>query len=208
MKKIVKKFFKMRGVWLYSIVTILYVIWIYSVDSILQNMGVEYSQNVVGTIITTEKLANAVNVPAPDLIVLTVVPIFEEIVFRWLPLFTVTTVFSLLVSLLKRKNINTIIPNNIGIACTILVVLLSSAVFGYYHGNMYNLLLQGVLGLVLSMFYLRTYYRRKWAGKRVILQIFPLLTSTVYHILTNQIWYLFDWESRAERFWSFGFFII
>ena len=170
MKKIVKKFFKMRGVWLYSIVTILYVIWIYSVDSILQNMGVEYSQNVVGTIITTEKLANAVNVPAPDLIVLTVVPIFEEIVLRWLPLFTVTTVFSLLVSLLKRKNINTIIPNNIGIACTILVVLLSSAVFGYYHGNMYNLLLQGVLGLVLSMFYLRTYYRRKWAGKRVILQ--------------------------------------
>ena len=120
----------MRGVWLYSIVTILYVIWIYSVDSILQNMGVEYSQNVVGTIITTEKLANAVNVPAPDLIVLTVVPIFEEIVFRWLPLFTVTTVFSLLVSLLKRKNINTIIPNNIGIACTIGGYLLQNAALG------------------------------------------------------------------------------
>lgn len=185
MKKLVKRIFMMRGVWLYSIVTVLYVIWIIVVSYILDKLGVDYSDSVA-------KLVDTFHAPFSRVLDEIMVPFIEEIAFRWLPLFSVTTFFNILVSALKKKNVNTKIANNIGIRCLATVVVVISGVFGYGHGGFYNLFLQGVLGLILSFFYLRTYYRRKWAGKKVLFQFLPLLTSTTYHVLTNQMWYLVD----------------
>lgn len=152
MKKLFKRIFMMRGIWLYGIVTALYVIWIIVVSYILDKFGVDYSDSVA-------KLVDAFRAPFSRVLDEIMVPFIEEIVFRWLPLFSATTFFNILVSSLKKKNVNTKIPNNIGIACIIVVVLVMSGIFGYGHGGFYNIFLQGILGLILSMFYLRTYYR-------------------------------------------------
>ena len=182
----------MRGVWLYGIVTVLYLIWTLSVLHILDKMGVDYSQHVVAKIPDNNMFFKAINVSSSHIIAEVFLPLLEELFFRWLPLFSVTTLFYLLIRFLKKKNRNTKTVNNIGIACIVIVAVLFSACFGYGHGNYYNLLIQGVLGLILSMIYLRVYYRRRWAGKRVLFQFLPYLASSIYHILTNQMWYVVD----------------
>ena len=185
MKKLVKRIFMMRGIWLYGIVTALYVTWIIVVSYILDKFGVDYSDSVA-------KLVDAFRAPFSRVLDEIMVPFIEEIGFRWLPLFSVTTFFNILVSSLKKKDVNTKIANNIEVGCITAVAVIFSGVFGYGHGGFYNLFLQGVLGLILSFFYLRTYYRRKWAGKRVLFQFLPLLSSTMYHVLTNQMWFVVD----------------
>lgn len=196
MKKLFKRIFMMRGVWLYSIVTVLYVIWTLSILYILDKMGVDYSQNVVAKITDKDVFFKAINVSSSQIIAEVFLPLLEELFFRWLPLFSVTTLFYLVILFLKKKKRNTKTINNIGIACVVIVVVLFSACFGYGHGNYYNLLIQGVLGLILSMIYLRVYYRRRWAGKRVLFQFLPYLASSLYHILTNQMWYVVDYFYR------------
>lgn len=111
MKKLVKRIFMMRGVWLYSIVTVFYLIWTLSVLYILDKMRVDYSQHVVA------KLVDTFHAPFSRVLEEIMVPFIEEIAFRWLPLFSVTTFFNILVSALKKKNVNTKIANNIGVGC-------------------------------------------------------------------------------------------
>lgn len=72
------------------------------------------------------------------------------------------------------------------------VVLISSAIFGYVHGNIYNILIQGVGGVVFFLFYLRKLYRERLQGKSDLLQLAPLASSALYHLVSNWCFHLLD----------------
>ena len=64
-------------------------------------------------------------------------PLWEEVVFRWFPLFMV-----------RKLSREYKIP----------VILASSAIFGFCHGDAVNVWIQGVLGLVMACVYLKNGY--------------------------------------------------
>lgn len=184
MKKLAKKIISMDIGLLYCITTVLYVCWVMFVVNIYDGSGISYSTKVYGKLVADEEVQ--------DRLGFVFIPFIEEICFRWLPLFSTISLFSILKFALRKNNVGTQVVKTIEKIMIIAVALVSSLIFGFLHGGVYNILLQGVLGLILSMFYLRTYYRRKFAKEWCYLQIYPLLSSTLYHILTNGIWYCMD----------------
>jgi len=127
---------------------------------VLLAFDVACSQNVATTDITDNNLG------------LFLAPLLEEIIFRWIPMLIV-------VSLSKRY-----FPQYKLRAMVISLVMLSF-IFGYLHGNMYNILLQGVSGLFISAFYLRAYLRSDPSQRITRTQLIPLASATTFHVLCN-----------------------
>ena len=203
MKKLAKKIIKMNVILFYCITTTLYVGWVELYAYYLDKYGIEYGQNVIhetgqstGSAILFQNVLTsaskyvdkAVSFPLPYMLEAIVIPTIEEIVFRWLPLLLLINIFRVILERREKKNIDTYGMKKFERFCIIFVVLVGSAIFGYSHGNFYNILDQGVLGIAVYLVYLRVFYRRKWAGKRCYAQIYPLLASVLYHISINQLW--------------------
>ena len=54
-------------------------------------------------------------------------------------------------------------------------------------GNVYNILIQGVLGLTLMIIYLRAFFVRRDKGLRTRFQFVPYVQAGLYHCLYNLI---------------------
>lgn len=161
--KLWAKFMKMSIIKLYPLALVFNFIWCILIGFILHLLGVSFSQNVAST---SELTSTLFLVPMCALV--------EEMLFRWLPFMLFFTLFG---KINREKS-------KYGILA---VVIISSGIFGYVHGNIFNVLIQGVSGVILCAFYLRTLFKRKAAGKRVKYQVRPLLSSTLFHTLSNTI---------------------
>jgi hypothetical protein len=150
--------------------------WLFAVGKILHNYEIEFSQNVASSLrlFAVDFMDNF----ALDF----VCTLLEEVIFRWGPMIIFFACFWVVVKIAKIDNE---LMSKIKEYCIVIIVLVSSTIFGIVHGNVFNILVQGVSGLIFFMFYLRALYRGKFKGKSDVCQIRPLISSTLYHMLSN-----------------------
>lgn len=171
MKKFWQKIMRMNIVKLYLLTLAFHFVWNFTVGGTLYLCGVDFSQHVARD---SEFTSSLFLVPMCAFI--------EEMMFRWAPMVLFFTGLSLLA---KNGRVEDDTMKKIETYGVAVVVIVSSIIFGVVHGNIFNILLQGVSGVIFCMFYLRTLYRRKEAGKVDRLQKYPVLSSTIYHTLSN-----------------------
>lgn len=158
---------------LYAITLPSHLVWLLVVGIVLRVAGLQFSQHVASS---SEFSSSLFFIPCVALV--------EEMMFRWVPM----TLLSLaLIVLTKLKIINTEKRDTIEIYGIYAVVIGISIWFGMLHGNVFNILLQGVSSLIFFMFYLRTYFRRKQENPKISYQMRPLLASTIYHTVSNAV---------------------
>ena len=166
----------MNTVKLYLLMLGIHFVWNISVIIPLSLLGVEYSQHVASFF---NKASNSF---LSDITLLPMCALAEEWLFRWLPMFIFFTILGVFIKIGRVDDEKRSKIEKYGLAA---IVIISSVIFGLVHGNGFNILIQGVSGVIFSMFYLRTLYRRREAGKKHKVQFVPLLSSTVYHTLSN-----------------------
>ena len=147
--------------------------WTLFAGIILYLSGAQFSQNVASSSEFTNML-----------FLLPMCAIAEEVLFRWIPFLLLFSFIGFCVKYVKINGESRAKMEKYGILA---VVIVTSAIFGYVHGNIFNILLQGVSGLIFCAFYLRTLFKRRAAGKKVKWQTMPLLSSSLYHTLVNTI---------------------
>lgn len=106
----------------------------------------------------------------------------EEIMFRWGPMIILSSILTYYYRngrLTKRQFFN------VEKHCLLGLVILLSIIFGWVHGNVFNVLIQGVSGVVFYIIYLRCFFIERDNGVRDRLQIVPLIESTTYHAMAN-----------------------
>lgn len=175
MKKLWNKIKEMKTVKLYLLMLGIQFVWNISMLIPLSLCGVEFSQHVASfSTISNSFLYNVALLPMCALI--------EEVLFRWLPMILFFVGLGIFVKKSKANDETKSKVEKYGVAS---IVIISSIIFGFVHGNVFNILIQGVSGVIFSMFYLRTLYLRREAGKKDNLHVMPLLSSTIYHTLSN-----------------------
>ena len=172
MKKFFRKIVEMNIIKLYCVTLVFHFAWVFMIGTILHHFDVEFSQNVVSSL----------NFLSEELIDDIACVFLEEMLFRWGPM----VLFFLSIWILcKITKIGDKPASRIRKCGIVIIVLVSSTIFGIAHGNVFNILIQGVAGVIFFMFYLRTLYREKYKGKSDIFQLRPLMSSAVYHALCN-----------------------
>ena len=161
-------------------------LWSFIVGATLYLCGAKFSQHVASS---SEFVSSFLLVPMCALL--------EEMLFRWGPMVLFIGSLGYISRVMKIDDESKSKIENYGIA---VIVLVSSVIFGLVHGNVFNIALQGVSGLVFFMFYLRRMYRDRVLRKEEILnktdkyQLRPLAASTLYHTMSNSI-LIFLWVS-------------
>lgn len=173
MKRFFDKIIAMNTVKLYCVTLVFHFLWSFVVAAILYLSGVEFSQHVASS---SDLVNSFLLVPMCALV--------EEGLFRWGPMVLFFWSLNCLSKLLKMGDESRSMLEKYGIA---IIVLVSSVIFGCVHGNVFNILLQGVGGLIFFMFYLRTLYKERMEGKIDKYQLRPLASSTIYHTLSNSL---------------------
>lgn len=154
-------------------------LWSFIVGATLYLCGAKFSQHVASS---SEFVSSFLLVPMCALL--------EEMLFRWGPMVLFIGGLGYLSRAMKMDSSFKSKIENYGIT---VIVLVSSVIFGLVHGNVFNIALQGVSGLVFFMFYLRRMYRDRLLRKEEILnkadkfQLRPLAASTLYHTLSNAL---------------------
>lgn len=164
----------MNTVKLYLLMLGIHFVWNISVIIPLSLLGVEYSQHVASFKVLNSFLF--------DVTLLPMCAFIEEFLFRWLPMIIFFTILGIFIKIGSVDDEKRSTIEKYGLAA---IVIVSSIIFGLVHGNGFNILIQGVSGVIFSMFYLRALYRRRETGKKYKAQFVPLLSSTVYHTLSN-----------------------
>lgn len=174
MKKIWNKIMGMNIVTLYFITLGIHFVWNITVGGTLYICGAEFSQNVADVSMFSNSLFSIALLP--------MCAFLEELLFRWLPMIIFFTILGILIKKGRVDDEKRSKAEKYGLAA---IVIVSSIIFGIVHGNGFNILIQGVSGVIFSMFYLRTLYRRRDSGKKDKLQFIPMLSSTLYHTISN-----------------------
>ena len=167
------KFMEMNIVKLYLLTLGLHILWTFSAGLVLYLSGAEFSQNVASNSDFTNTL-----------FLIPMCAVAEEMIFRWLPFLLLFTLIGFAVKYIKIGETTKAKIEKYGI---LTVVIVTSVIFGYIHGNAFNILIQGVSGVIFCAFYLRTLFKRRAAGKKVKYQVRPLLSSSLYHTLCNSV---------------------
>ena len=152
--------------------------WVYIICTILDHFDLDYSQRVAGKIQAVEDFIDTTYAS------FTLFPFLEETLFRWIPLLLL---FMVLNPLCRNSKISKKQYLSIERYALLVVVINSSLQFGYWHGNIYNILIQGVLGLTLMIIYLRALFVRRDKGLRTRFQFVPYVQAGLYHCLYNLI---------------------
>ena len=182
LKGFFEKTIELKGwklVWFYFKTLGYHFLWLFIVGVALYLCGARFSQHVAGS---SEFRSSFLLLPMCALL--------EEMLFRWGPMVVFIGGLGYISRVIKIDEGLRSKIENYGIA---VIVLASSIVFGLVHGNVFNIALQGVSGLVFFMFYLRRMYRDRVLRKEEILkkadkfQLRPLAASTIYHSLSNTI---------------------
>ena len=173
MKKLWKIFMEMNIIKLYLLTLICHFVWSMFVGFVLYASGIKFSQHVAGASEFTNTL-----------FLIPMCAFFEEVLFRWMPMLLL---FSAMGFLFRYFTISSKIKLNVEKYGVLVVVLMTSVIFGYVHGNIFNVFLQGVSGIIFCMFYLRTLYKERLNGKKDKYQIRPLISSSTYHTICNSV---------------------
>lgn len=163
----------MNIVKLYILALLFHFVWCFVIGGTLYFCGATFSQNVASSSDFTNSL-----------FLVPMCALLEEIIFRWAPMVLFFTGLAILVKKGKVDDEKKTRIEKYGVAT---LVIVTSIIFGLVHGNVFNILIQGVSGVIFSIFYLRTLYRRREAGKNDRFQMLPLASSTIYHTLSNMI---------------------
>lgn len=167
----------------YALTLTVHFVWSFLIGTLLYLSGVSFSQNVASS-------SDFVN----SFLLVPFCALAEELLFRWAPMIFVSVLLILL------QKINVITDKNYHAVAKYIItvfVIISSIIFGYVHGNVFNILLQGVSGIIFFTIYLRTLAIRIDNGKKDKLQIVPLFASTVYHSVSNII-LVFLWFTNLK----------
>ena len=162
---------QMNVVKLFLLTWVIHFAWSLVVGFILFLCGAEFSQNVA----SNSEFTNS-------FLLVPFTAIAEEVLFRWGPM--VVLVFSL-TSFYRAGRLTKEQFFNVERYCLLVLVSLSSIVFGWVHGNIFNVLLQGVSGVIFYIIYLRCYFIERERGVRDRWQIIPLAESSAYHAMAN-----------------------
>ena len=146
-------------------------IWTVLIAIPLYFSGAKFSQNVASSSDFTNSF-----------LLIPFTAVLEEVLFRWAPLLILT--FGLKYGyrtgrLLKDQFFN------IEKYCLFTIVVVSSIVFGWVHGTIFNVLIQGVSGMIMYIIYLRVFFIERDLGVRDRWQIVPLVESSLYHSMAN-----------------------
>lgn len=146
-------------------------VWTIFIGIILYFTGAKFSQNVAST---SEFTNSFLLVPFAALT--------EEVIFRWLPMLVLT--FGLTFAF-RKGSLTAERFFYVEKRALLVVVLVSSIVFGFVHGNIFNVLLQGGSGAIMYIIYLRAFFIERDLGVRDRLQVVPLAEATLYHTMAN-----------------------
>lgn len=171
----IDKFFdkikRMNVVKLFLLTWIIHLTWFVVVGFILFLSGAEFSQHVA----SSNEFTNS-------FLLIPFTAIAEEVLFRWGPM--VVLVFSL-TFFFRNRRLTKEQFFNLERYFLLVLVILSSIIFGWVHGNIFNVLLQGVSGVIFYIIYLRCYFIERECGVRDRFQIVPLAESSAYHAMAN-----------------------
>lgn len=173
MRRFFDKIMTMNIIKLYCVTLFFHFLWSFIVAATLYLSGVEFSQHVA----SSSDLVNS-------FLIVPMCALVEEGLFRWGPMVLFFFGLNSFSRLFKLEDGLQYKIEKYGIA---IIVLVSSVIFGCVHGNVFNILLQGVGGLIFFMFYLRTFYKERIEGKVDKYQLRPLASSTIYHTLSNSL---------------------
>jgi len=162
---------RMNVVKLFLLTGVIHFLWTFIVGGTLILSGAKFSQHVASN---NEFTNSFLLVPFTALA--------EELIFRWGPM--VILVFSL-TYYYRSGHLTKVQFFDVEKYCLLAVTLLSSIIFGWVHGNIFNVLIQGMSGVIFYIIYLRCYFIERDRGMRDRLQIVPLVESTAYHTMAN-----------------------
>lgn len=115
--------------------------------------------------------------------IITLTEMVEELIFRVVPLVATALITALVVYLINAYTGKDINIRRAVIAVALVVALPCSLYFGYGHGNIFNLFVQGVTGYILSLVYI------KCGGVSWNL-LTGFLSSSAMHFLFNAILFM------------------
>ena len=147
--------------------------WTVVVGGTLYLCGAEFSQHVA----SSSEFTNS-------FLLIPFTALAEEILFRWGPMIILSSILTYYYRngrLTKRQFFN------VEKHCLLGLVILLSIIFGWVHGNVFNVLIQGVSGVVFYIIYLRCFFIERDHGVRDRLQIVPLIESSAYHAMANAV---------------------
>ncbi len=173
MNNFFEKIVKMNTVKLYCVTLLCHFLWSFVIGAVLYLSGAQFSQHVASS---SEFINSFLLVP--------MCAIVEEVLFRWGPMVFLFGGIECISRIVEINDESRLKIEKYGI---IVIVLVSSIIFGCVHGNIFNILLQGVGGLIFFMFYLRTLYKERIRKISDKYQLRPLMSSSLYHTLSNSI---------------------
>lgn len=162
---------KMNVVKLFLLTWVIHFSWTLVVGMTLILCGAQFSQHVAASSEFTNSF-----------LLLPMTAIAEEIMFRWGPILILVFVLTYCYRsgrLTKERYFY------VEKYCLLCLTLISSIVFGWVHGNVFNVLLQGVSGIIFYIIYLRCFFIERDLGVRDRWQIIPLAESSAYHAMAN-----------------------
>ena len=145
--------------------------WIVFISIILYFSGAQFSQHVA----STSEFTNS-------FLLVPFAAVAEEVVFRWGPMIILSFCLTYAYRTERLTKDQFFMKEKY---CLFVLVIVSSSIFGYFHGNFYNILIQGVSGLFMYVVYLRSFFIERDLGVRDRWQVVPLLESSIYHFLVN-----------------------
>ena len=171
--KIIEKLRKTSIVRLFMILLVTNCLWSMTVGVLFFSLGLKCGGGLRLTCQIITK--NLILMPATTLV--------EEVLFRWLPMiifFGILYIIKNIIPSLKTLGFNyKLLP-------ILVIVTVSSIMFGFMHGNFLNLFIHGVSGVFFFLFYLRILFDTKYFGRW---QMKPLLGSFMLHLSYNLVFY-------------------
>ena len=163
---------KRMNVFKFFLITwVIHFIWTVVIGMILVFSGAKFSQHVA----PNSEFTNS-------FLLVPFTAVAEEMLFRWAPLLILT---SILTYGFRKKRLSKEQFFYVERYCLLVVAVVSSVVFGWVHGSIFNVLLQGVSGIIFFIVYLRCFFIERDLGVRDRWQVIPLAESSFYHGMAN-----------------------
>ena len=108
--------------------------------------------------------------------------LLEEIIFRWGPMLILSFV---LMWLYRSGHLSKERFFKVEKYAILVLTIVSGIVFGWVHGTIWNVLIQGVNGTLFMLLYLRIFFIRRDRGQRNRWQLVSLAESTLLHTVSN-----------------------
>lgn len=166
-----EKIKRMHVVKVFLLAWVFHFTWILVVGMTLFLCGAKFSQHVASD---SEFTNSFLLVPFTALV--------EELVFRWGPMLVACLALKYVC---RRGSLDKSQFFHVEKRVMLAVVVVSSIIFGWVHGNIFNVLLQGVSGIIFFVIYLRCLFIERDRGVKDHWQVVPLIESTLYHTMAN-----------------------